>query len=465
MVFFMVKKNLGIDIGELKLKKKKLNMHADEAFELFKRAYAEKENCFLLESLEAGGPLSRYSFVGFDPIAVITSEDNVLKVREDGGIQEFDSQAPFKELQRFQLLERKAEGFAGGLLGFISFESMKYFEPRLRFTNKKQPFPDFCLGVYIDGVIFDRLRGKVEYFTLKKDRGKEVEKLRRKEVEDKPFDFREKGSNFTKEGFEGIVAEAKEYICSGNIFQIVLSQRFSFEASQNKLRFYEALQKINPSPYMYYLKFNDVEIIGSSPEMLVRAENHVVETYPIAGTRPRGKTASEDKRLKKELLSSEKEKAEHLMLVDLARNDVGRVSDFGSVHVDQYMHVKKFSHVQHIISKVTGKLRRDKSSFDAFASIFPAGTVSGAPKIRAVEIIDELENIQRGPYAGAVGYFGFDGNCDTAITIRTLCSKARDSFLQVGAGIVFDSEPEKEFIETVNKGKALVKAMEEARRQ
>jgi anthranilate synthase component 1 len=253
--------------------------------------------------------------------------------------------------------------------------------------------------------------------------------------------------------------QAKEKIKAGEIFQSVISNARKYTVKGNKLSFYEKLRSINPSPYMYHLKLDEREIIGSSPEMLVRVENRMIETFPIAGTIKRGATQHEDLQLQKEMLADEKERAEHLMLVDLARNDVGKVSKFGSVKVPDYMGIKKFSHVQHIFSRVTGELNHNKSAVDAFSAMFPAGTLSGAPKIRAMEIIDELEEIPRGPYGGAVGYFSLNGNADFAITIRTMVCDGDQAKIQAGAGIVHDSVPENEYYESENKASALINAL------
>jgi anthranilate synthase component 1 len=266
-----------------------------------------------------------------------------------------------------------------------------------------------------------------------------------------------------KEYFEKAVENAKEYVTSGDIFQVVLSKRYEFRFKGNLVKFYSALREINPSPYMYFLKVGDRQIVGSSPEMLVRVDDRVVETFPIAGTRPCVENSSENQRLAKELLSDPKERAEHVMLVDLARNDVGRVSKFGSVHVPEFMTVHRYSHVQHIVSHVAGNLKDDCNCYDALRAVFPAGTVSGAPKIRAMEIIEELEPMRRGPYAGAVGYFSYNGNADFAITIRTLVANKDKAYIQAGGGIVADSVPETEWFETEHKLKALMKALETAK--
>jgi len=271
--------------------------------------------------------------------------------------------------------------------------------------------------------------------------------------------------NISKDQFERAVKTAKDYVTAGDIFQVVLSKRYDFQIKGNLIGFYRNLRKINPSPYMYFLKFGAHQIVGSSPEMLVRVENRTVETFPIAGTRPHVKNPEENKRLTKELLADPKERAEHVMLVDLGRNDIGKVSKFGSVYLPEFMKVHQYSHVQHIVSRVVGDLRNECDSYDALRSVFPAGTVSGAPKVRAMEIIEELEPTKRGPYAGAVGYFSYNGNADFAITIRTLVSNEDKAYIQVGAGIVADSDAEKEWYETEHKARALIKALEESGRK
>ncbi|MGW8289355.1 MAG: anthranilate synthase component I family protein, partial [Candidatus Bathyarchaeia archaeon] len=272
-------------------------------------------------------------------------------------------------------------------------------------------------------------------------------------------------ANITKERFEEAVKKAKEYIRSGDIFQVVLSKRYDFRFKGDLMTFYRSLREINPSPYMYFFKAGKRQIIGSSPEMLARVDNRVVETYPIAGTRPCVENPKENKRLAEELLADPKERAEHVMLVDLARNDVGKVAKFGSVHIPEFMKVHRYSHVQHIVSQVVGELQNDKECYDALRAVFPAGTVSGAPKVRAMEIIEELEPTRRGPYAGTVGYFSYNGNADFAITIRTLFADGDKAYIQAGAGIVADSVPEREWFETDHKAEALMKALKKAREE
>lgn len=265
--------------------------------------------------------------------------------------------------------------------------------------------------------------------------------------------------------FEDMVRQAKRQIRSGEIIQVVLSQRFQVNLKTDPFNIYRALRALNPSPYMYCLKFGDIQVIGSSPELLVRCEDGVVETRPIAGTRPRGKDEADDARLAKDLLADEKEKAEHIMLVDLGRNDLGRVCQQGTVHLSEFMSIEKYSHVMHIVSNVRGKLKKGMDDFDVLQAAFPAGTVSGAPKIRAMEIIEDLEKEQRGPYAGCIGYFSFSGNLDTCITIRTIVTHKKKAYIQAGAGIVADSVPKKEFQETMNKAKAQIMAIELAHQQ
>ena len=317
--------------------------------------------------------------------------------------------------------------------------------------------------MFLDAITFDRLQNKCEYVTLGENRIEEINKVAKESHDIGNIDFKFKGHNFSREKYESMVREAKEKIKAGEIFQSVISNAREYEITGDKLSIYKALREMNPSPYMYHLKLGEREIIGSSPEMLARVEGRDVETYPIAGTRKRGKTDAKDKELEIELMHDEKELAEHLMLVDLARNDVGKVSKFDSVRVPEYMGVKKFSHVQHIVSHVTGKLRDNMTAVDAFSSIFPAGTLSGAPKIRAMEIINELEGLPRGPYGGALGYFSLNGNADFAIVIRTLVCNGNKAKIQAGAGIVHDSVPENEYLECENKAQAVIKALEVAR--
>ncbi len=350
--------------------------------------------------------------------------------------------------------------FVGGAVGYISYDAVRYWEKLPAKACGDLDFPDVEMGIYDDGFLYDHVRRQALYYYQTENRLAEVEKLLKKPVDHGSVTYAEPKVNFSKERFEAAVEKAKEYVTAGDIFQVVLSKRYQFQVKGNLIPFYEALRTINPSPYMYYYKAGERQIVGSSPEMLVRVDNRMVETFPIAGTRPIAENPAENRRLGKELLADTKERAEHVMLVDLARNDVGRISKYGSVSVPEFMKVHQYSHVQHIVSQVVGELKDNLQSYDALSAVFPAGTVSGAPKVRAMEIIDELEPSQRGPYAGAVGYFSYNGNADFAITIRTLFADKNQAYIQAGAGIVADSVPEREWFETDHKAKALMKALE-----
>jgi len=316
------------------------------------------------------------------------------------------------------------------------------------------------MGIYDDGLIFDHPQQLALYYYQEENRLPEIKNILKQNLNTETLKISKPKTNISKNHFEQAVEKAKAYITTGDIFQVVLSKRYQFQIKGSLLPFYQALRHINPSPYMYYYKTDDRQIVGASPEMLIRINNRMVETFPIAGTTKITQNKTENSRLAHKLLSDPKERAEHVMLVDLARNDIGKISNFGSVHVPEFMKVHQYSHVQHIVSQVIGELRDDLDSFDALRSVFPAGTVSGAPKIRAMQIINELEPSQRGPYAGAVGYFSYNGNANFAITIRTLFAHKNHAYIQTGAGIVADSIPEHEWIETENKAKALMKALE-----
>ncbi len=445
--------------GDIKLSKepKKIKLSYDSPFDIFKSVYKNSESSFLLESMESDGGLSRYSMIGFKPLMILRAYGNIVQIDESSQIRDIDVDNPFNIIKDLNGKFNGQKGFHGGLVGYVSYEASRHFEP---VNLKVGEYPDFEFGLFLDCIIFDRIKNRVEYLTLGEDRSSELESMLERNHQTGELKVKEDGTYFSKKKFHYMVTEAQERIKDGEIFQSVLSNANEYRLQGDKLSFYEKLRRINPSPYMYHLKLGDREIIGSSPEMLVRVEGDTVETFPIAGTRPRGTNPSEDVRLQQELLDDEKELAEHLMLVDLARNDVGKVSQFGSVTVPEYLTVKKFSHVQHLVSRVQGKLARGKTAVDAFSAMFPAGTVSGAPKIRAMEIINELEDKPRGPYAGAVGYFALNGNADFAITIRTLICDGHHAKLQAGAGIVHDSVAEKEYEECQNKAKALILAME-----
>jgi len=316
------------------------------------------------------------------------------------------------------------------------------------------------MGIFDDGFVFNHAKKQAFYYYRGENRLREVESLLKQPVEPQQLMSTQPKVNIKKEAYEAAVEKAKAYIAAGDIFQVVPSKRYQFQIKGNLIPFYQALRTINPSPYMYYYKSGERQVVGASPEMLVRVENGSVETFPIAGTRPVTEDPDENSMLTSELLADPKERAEHVMLVDLARNDVGRISKYGSVQVPEFIKVHQYSHVQHIVSRVVGELRDDLKSYDALRAIFPAGTVSGAPKVRAMEIIDELEPVRRGPYAGAIGYFSYNGNADFAITIRTLFADKNRAYIQAGGGVVADSVPEREWFETEHKAKALMQALE-----
>ena len=449
---------------------------------------------YLLESVESQKNVGRYSFLASSPSLVFESkEKRVTFIRFSNGYKSSRSyqcsRSPLDELKkflaRFKFVPVKGlPRFCGGLVGYMGYDMVRFFEniPDKNFDDLNTPDCVFMLSDTF--MIFDHVNRKIKIVSnvllekkslpyLKKSYEIAVKKINSliRKLE-RPIKFRpepkvlnrrlEVTSNIRKKDFEKMVMKAKEYIRKGDIIQVVLSQRFRMTLENKPIDIYRSLRSINPSPYMFYLKLSDLTLVGSSPELLVRCEDGVVETRPIAGTRPRGKNEEEDERLAKELLSDAKERAEHLMLVDLGRNDLGRVCSFGSVRVSEFMSIEKYSHVMHIVSNVTGKLKKNKDAIDALISCFPAGTVSGAPKIRAMEIIDELEQTRRGPYAGAIGYFSFSGNLDSCIIIRTIIIKNNFLYIQAGAGIVSDSKPKKEYTETVNKAKALLEAVKYA---
>ncbi len=424
----------------------------------------------ILESATGAERLAELSIIVFDPYCVLTASKGKVSIEDRRNsittrLETKDPLLAIREIVRSSPVDNRRLRFLGGAVGYISFDAASYWEKKLGHKMKGKPmFPDMQFCLFEEGIIFDHQNHKEFYFhsNRTRDRQSEIEKVSRKQYEVGDFSFSKVKTNVKQKTFEESVKRAKRYIKEGDIFQVVLSKRFDFTFKGDLLRFYSELRKLNPSPYMYFLDFGETSIVGSSPEMLARVENGVVETFPIAGTRPRIDNEQQNKKLKDELLADPKERAEHVMLVDLARNDIGRISKFGTVSVPEFMEVKEFSHVQHIVSQVTGKLSKDLDCFDAMRSIFPAGTVSGAPKIRAMEIIEKLETERRGPYAGAVGYFSFSGNMDSAITIRTLVAQGNKAFIQAGAGIVADSDPRSEWLETEHKARALFNAMDNA---
>ena len=433
--------------------------------DLFTKLSKQHDYAYLLESMEGPHKLAQYSFIGFDPRLVIRVKNGELEVNdrtEHSATRETvtDPLPRVKQVLEGGFIPFTGLRFIGGAVGYVSYDAIRYWEDLPRIARDDLDFPDIELAVYDDGVVFDHRNQTTVYYHSARDRSQDLNRLMQRPVDSQPLTYTEPVTNLSKDRFEGEVERAKEAIAAGDILQVVLSKRYEFTVRGDLLQFYRALRRINPSPYMYFLKMKDRQVVGSSPEMLVRVENGVVETYPIAGTRPRVVDRRKNRVLAKELLADPKERAEHVMLVDLARNDVGRVAEFGSVHLPQFMEVHEYSHVQHLVSRVVGKLKPECDSYDALRAIFPAGTVSGAPKVRAMEIIEEAEPTRRGPYAGAVGYFSFNGNSDFAITIRTLVAKGEKAYIQVGGGIVADSVPEREWFETEQKAQALMRALE-----
>ena len=442
----------------------------------------EGEYSYLLESVEGGEKVGRYSFLGSNPILIVKSKGNKIEVISKGKVEKLEGNpiAQLKEiLSRYKPVKIKGlPRFHGGLVGYFSYDIVRYLEklPDKNPDDLKLPDMQFLLTDTI--LAFDHVMHKISVISnvlVEGDPGKaydaaikKIDSLASKlSSSSKRFEAKAgKGkklkmrSNLSKTEFERIVQKGKTYVKKGDIIQVVLSQRLSAKVSGDAFNIYRSLRTLNPSPYMYYLKFKDMKLIGSSPETMVRLEDNIANIRPIAGTRRRGLNEFEDSSLEKELLSDEKEKAEHIMLVDLGRNDLGRVCKYNSVKINELMTIEKYSHVMHIVSDITGELMSGKDGFDLIAAAFPAGTVTGAPKVRAMEIIDELENLRRGPYAGAVGYFDFYGNLDTCITIRTIIMKGDNAYVQAGAGIVADSVPGKEYEETLNKARALLKAIE-----
>jgi len=415
------------------------------------------KNCFLLESAVRGDlRLSRYSFLGFDPEVLIEIKGNVAKI--NGKKKQIKD--PFKLLNQYSG-KYKCDSqfpFSGGLVGYISYDSIRYIEDIPETCKDDLKLPDMLFGLYTDGILIDRFSNTTYYFALNGFRLDEVEKVLKEKIEIKnQIGIKSIECNLKKEEFKNNVEIAKEHLRAGDIFQVVLSQRFNIDSDTDPLIFYQNLRELNPSPYMFFLDFN-TKIIGSSPESAVRVVNREIEVNPIAGTRPIGRTVQEDAKLEKELRSDLKEQAEHIMLVDLARNDIGKVAKYGTVEVTDFMKIEHYSHVQHLVSRVTGKLRDDKTNIDGFKATFPAGTVSGAPKIRAMKIIDKIESTKRGPYAGCVGYFSANGDMDFAIAIRTAIKKKK-YYVQAGAGIVIDSIPEHEYFECKYKASAVINAL------
>ncbi|GMR09081.1 MAG: anthranilate synthase component I [Gammaproteobacteria bacterium] len=448
---------------------------------------------YLFESVQGGEKWGRYSIIGLPARTVVRVQGHDISVEKDGKVIEQSTETdPLAWIEAFRQRYRVPEDieglprFSGGLVGYFGYDTIRYIEPKLANAANKDPLgtPDILLMVSDEVLVFDNLSGKLLLVVhanpevedaCQKVHQRLDEMVQRLRTVTPVVDSANDGVNigddhspaeesdfvsgFTRQGFESAVGRIKEYILEGDVMQVVISQRMSIPFNAPPLSLYRALRCLNPSPYMYHLNLGDFCVVGSSPEILTRLEDGEVTVRPIAGTRPRGESEEQDKALEQDLLSDPKELAEHLMLIDLGRNDVGRVSKIGSVKLTEKMLIERYSHVMHIVSNVTGKIRDDMTAIDALKATFPAGTLSGAPKIRAMQIIDELEPVKRGVYGGAVGYIAWNGNMDTAIAIRTAVIKDQQLHIQAGAGIVADSVPANEWEETMNKGRAIFRAV------
>lgn len=444
----------------------------------------DSDHAFLLESVEKGEQMGRYSFIGSSPGLVFQSKHHEVTITTArGGRESFSDPQPLDRLrdllkQYTYVADPSLPRFCGGLVGYISYDEVRNFEPIGPAKNDDLDVPDVYFVLTDSLVIFDHLRHRMKilvnaHVTTENpaeaydEAVRQINSIHQKLMRPlQPSEHTvnmapvEMQSNFSPDEFTEAVEKCKEYIAAGDVFQVVISQRFQLPVSCDPFDIYRALRTVNPSPYMFYLKFGDIRLAGSSPEILVRLDQNHVQVRPIAGTRPRSDNREEDLAYEAELRADPKECAEHIMLVDLGRNDVGRVCEFNSIKVDDLMVVERYSHVMHLVSNVSGTLAPGHDAFDVFRAAFPAGTVSGAPKIRAMQIIDEIEPCTRGTYAGSVGYFSFNGNFDSCITIRTVLVRGDSAYVQAGAGIVADSDPISEFKETVNKASAMIRAIE-----
>ena len=431
---------------------------SENQFQIYNKISRSYSHSFLFESLTGPEVLAETSVMGFDPKIIFKGYADKVEMIENEKTTVIKTTNPFEELKK--LLGKSNDQryrYLGGAVGVVNYDAIRLVENIADSHNAPQPLMEF--GIYDDGIIYDKIHERLFYFYHDENR---FEKFKMNKDEFEEFYSSQVIPNMDENKFSEIVNKAKKYIHDGDIFQVVLSRKFAFETNGDNLTLYKTLRSLNPSPYMYHLKQNTKTIIGASPEMLVRITGGKVETFPIAGTRKITDNEEKNKSLAEELIHDEKELAEHTMLVDLGRNDIGRVCKYGTVRPESLMEIKRFSHVQHIVSHIVGNLAPENDMFDAFRAVFPAGTVSGAPKVRAMEIIDELETEARGPYAGAVGYFSYNGCCDFAIAIRSIFIENDKGFVQSGAGIVSDSIAENEFKETEHKAGAMLQALKEA---
>ncbi|WZL74085.1 anthranilate synthase component I [Clostridiaceae bacterium 35-E11] len=482
-----------IDFEEFKELGKKFNMVSvsteiegdmDTPITLFSKL-CKDQSSYLLESVEGGNKWGRYSYIGRNPFMTIKCYGNKVIIKKGDEIitkigNVLEILKTLMDDYHVTQMDHMPD-FIGGAVGYIGYDVIRNYEDLTNVNVDDIKMPDVHLLLMKEVIVYDHVRQKTRIIVnvqtsgnLEKLYKEAIDKLQviKKEILENNFHMDDDKikdppkikylSNETKENFIQKILRAKEYIRNGDIFQVVLSQRLQVETELSPFKAYRTLRSMNPSPYMFYIDFGAYHLVGSSPELLVKVKQDTVETCPIAGTRPRGKSIEEDNQYAEELLKDEKELAEHLMLVDLARNDIGKIATFGTVEVNQFMEIQKYSHVMHIVSNVAGKKRDDCDMYDGLIACLPAGTVSGAPKVRAMEIIDELENRKRGVYGGAVGYLSFNGNMDTCIAIRTMIFKDRMVYIQAGAGIVADSNPESEYHETLRKAKVLIETIKKA---
>ena len=428
-------------------------------FEIYNKISRNYKYSFLFESLTGPEELSETSIMGFDPEFIVKGYyDKITIEKRDGTVESVKTSDPLNKIKELVLKTTdQSYRYLGGAVGNINYDAIRLWEKIPKNHVTEEPIMEF--GIYTDGILFDNKQKKLLYFYYENNR---IDEIKRSESNFGDFTISEIISNVDEEQFTNIVDKAKKYIYDGDIFQVVLSRKFSFNADGDYLKVYGKLRSLNPSPYLYHMKMDQKTIIGSSPEMLIRVTDDQIETFPIAGTRKITDDVEKNEKMRQELITDEKELAEHTMLVDLGRNDIGRVCDYGTVRVKELMEVKKFSHVQHMVTHVVGQLSSKFDMYDAFKAVFPAGTVSGAPKVRAMEIIDELDPESRGAYAGAIGYFSFNGCCDFAIAIRSIFANGKSGFVQAGAGIDFDSIAKNELDETEHKANAMITALKEA---
>ncbi|TDT71872.1 anthranilate synthase component I [Hypnocyclicus thermotrophus] len=459
---------------ELKVFKKKISGDIETPITLYKK-YINNDIGILLESRDS--IKGRYSFIGKNPFIIVESNESSIKIKKNGEILKKNGRVLDtikEEIENIKIIEDSSLPFCGGAVGVIGYDIIKQYEKLPKINPDNLNLPESNMMFLTEFIMYDHYHQDISIIVLEDKNNEELAYKRIEEIENiiktttLPINFyninkikieNEAISNTTKEEFIEMVQKAKKYIFEGDIFQVVLSQRWTLETNEHPFNLYRKLRSLNPSPYLFYFNFGNYQVAGSSPEMLVELRGDEVFNCPIAGTKKRGKDEKEDLLLAKDLLNDEKEKAEHIMLVDLARNDMGRISKIGSVKVTEFMKIHYYSHVMHIVSLVEGEKRKDKDAFSILSSFLPAGTLSGAPKIRAMEIIEELEKEKRGIYGGAAGYFSYNGDMDTCIAIRTMIIKDNKVYMQAGAGITSDSNPEMEYEETKNKVKALLTAI------